>query len=191
MSHFAQKLRRALLPAAVLLAVLVFHFVWLGVFPEKNAVQEQWVSVPESEGPWLTRYVETQSYWLGLSYGMSIAFAAVALRRYREGRFCTARNLAIGGITFSGVLSVVGCYLLGCCGSPMLAVYLNLFGAAFIPMAKPIMAGVTFLSVMLAWWWMNRKSIGGDKSAACCNSSCGCEPTDKTAEAVAVARAPA
>ena len=88
---------------------------------------------------------------------MSPSFAACALRRYRERRLCAARNLAIGGVTFSGFLAVAGCFMLGCCGSPMLVVYLNLFGAAFLPLAKPLMAGVTAVSLAVAWWWLTRR----------------------------------
>lgn len=167
------KLRRLLLPASVFVAVLLLHFAWLGVFPEKNAVQDQWIAAPVAHVSWLSRYVESQSYWLGISYGMSLAFAAIAIRRYREGQFCRARNLAIGSVTFSGVLSVVGCYLLGCCGSPMLAVYVSLLGAAFIPFAKPLVAGVTFLSILLGWWWMNRHSPTKEYPRS---STCDCGP---------------
>lgn len=156
MIQAATMIRRAALPLTVFAAVLAAHFLLLGIFPEQDPAQSRWASADLAQGSWLSRYVEGRSYWLGFSYGLSLAFAAVAFRRYRAGRFCAARNLAIGGVTFSGVLSVVGCYLLGCCGSPMLAVYLSLFGAAFVPLAKPLVAGVTLLSILLGWWWMNR-----------------------------------
>jgi hypothetical protein len=150
--------QRALLPAGAFALVVAIHFVWLGFFPERDAAQIRWVSVSAVErSSWVTRSIETQSYWLGTSYGMSLAFAAAALRRYRERRLCAARNLAIGGVTLSGFLAVAGCYLLACCGSPMLVVYLNLFGAAFLPLAKPLMAGLTVVSLSLAWLWMKRR----------------------------------
>jgi hypothetical protein len=38
----------------------------------------------------------------------------------------------------------------------MLVVYLNLFGAGFLPLAKPLVAVVTTLSIIGAWWWMKR-----------------------------------
>lgn len=177
MTLILPKLRRMLLPASVILAVLLIHFTWVGIFPERNAIQDQWIAAPASRASWFSRYVESQSYWLGFSYAVSLGFAAVALRRYREGRFCTARNLAIGSVTLSGVLSVVGCYLLGCCGSPMLVVYLNLFGTAFIPLAKPLMFGLTALSVSIAWWWMNRKIVKAQSLASsnsCGDPSCPC-----------------
>jgi hypothetical protein len=153
----ALRWRRWLLPAGAFLAVGLAHFLWLGFYPERDPVQAQWVTVP-AHGSWLKTYIQAQSYWLGFSYAFSLAFAAVALRRYREGRFCTARNLAIGGVTFSGALSVAGCYLLGCCGSPMLGVYISLFGAAFIPWAKPLAAVVTLFTIGTAWWWMNLRT---------------------------------
>jgi hypothetical protein len=138
------------------LAVAVIHFVLLGLFPEQNPAQQRWVTViPDSDPSWLTRYIETQSYWLGFSYALMLAFSAVALRRYHENRMCAAKNLTIGGITLSGFLAAAGCYLLGCCGSPMLVIYLNIFGAAFLPLAKPLIAVVTTLTVFIAWRWMN------------------------------------
>jgi len=149
---------RAVLPIAVFLVVALVHYFYLGVFPERNPVQDRWVTAPSgSDDSWLRRYLQSRGYWLGFSYGASLTFAAVAYRRYREQRYCTARNMAIGGVTFSGVLAVVGCYMLGCCGSPMLAVYLNLFGAAFLPLARPLVAALTTLSILGAWWWMNRR----------------------------------
>jgi hypothetical protein len=169
-------IRRALLPAGVFVVVAAAHFTWLGLFPERDPAQDRWAAiaaVPSTS--WLHRYVETQSYWLGFSYALSLAFAAHALRRYREERHCAARNLAVGGITFSGFLAVLGCYLLGCCGSPMLAVYLNLFGAAFLPLAKPLVAGLTTALTAGAWWWMRRQahtSSNAPSNSACEDPSC-------------------
>lgn len=150
-------IRRVGLPIIVFMATGVFHYIWLGLFPETNPLQDQWLVV-EAVPPisWLQRYTETQSYYLGFSYAVALAFASVALRRYREERYCATRNLAIGGISFSGFLAVAGCYLLGCCGSPMLAVYLSIFGATFLPLAKPLIAILTITFIALSWWSMNR-----------------------------------
>ncbi len=158
MRRFGKNLSRALLPLGVFVAVAVAHYCWCGFFPEPNPIQDRWaaVALPESKS-WLKLYFEDQNYWLGYSYALSLAFAAVALRRYREERFCTHLNLALGGVTFSGFLAVAGCFLLGCCGSPMLVVYLNLFGASFLPLAKPLLAALTTISILGAWWWMNRQ----------------------------------
>ena len=152
----AARLRRAILPGTVCVAVAAFHYVWLGLFPEQDPAQSRWVAL-DDERSWFQTYLEVQSYWLGYSYALSFGFAAVALRHYREHRSCGTRNLAIGGATFSSVLAVAGCYLIGCCGSPMLVVYLNLFGAAFVPLAKPLVAALTTVTIAGAWWWMSRR----------------------------------
>ena len=145
------KIRRALLPLAVFLAVLGAHFVWLGLFPEQNPAQSRWAEVPAADRFWLREYLDGGGYWLGYSYSISLAFAAVGIRRYREQRLAASRNLALGSVSLSGVLAVVGCYMLGCCGSPMLAVYLSLFGAAFLPWAKPLIALLTTVTLFAAW----------------------------------------
>ncbi len=154
---FSHRFARVILPASVFVLVWGIHYVWQGYFPEMNPAQSQWVSfgVP-ARMSWLEQYIKSQNCYLGFSYALSLAFAAIALRRYREQRFCCARNLAVGGVTLSGFLAVAGCYLLGCCGSPMLAVYMSLFGATFLPLGKPIIAAITTIFVSAAYWWMNR-----------------------------------
>jgi hypothetical protein len=138
------------------MAVFIIHYLWFGFFPERDPVQDRWQEiVPATQTSWLVRYVKTESYWFGYSYGLSLAFAAVALRRYREAKFCKTKNLAIGGFTLTGFLAVMGCYLIGCCGSPMLVVYLNLFGATFFPLAKPLLAVLTTLTIVAVWLWLN------------------------------------
>ena len=156
------------MPLAVGAGVLLLHFLWLGVFPERDPVQDQWADAPAAvKASWLDQYARSQNYWLGISYGIALAFAAIAFRQYRERGACAARNAAIGGITLSGVLSVLGCFLLGCCGSPMLGVYLSLFGTAFLRAAKPLTAAVTVVSVLLGWWWM-RSHVRADTSCTTC-----------------------
>jgi hypothetical protein len=152
--------RRAVLPMAVFIGVAVFHFVWLYLFPEQNPVQSRWVPVEQGPPP-LRRYMETQSYLLGYSYALAFSFTAVAFRSYREKRSYYAGSIAVGSLTFSGILAVAGCFLIGCCGSPMLGVYLSFFGAAFLPLAKPLIAVLTTISIAVSWWWMNHRSKRG------------------------------
>jgi hypothetical protein len=131
---------------------------WSGLFPKWTRSRPAGLPAWAGASSWLNRYLETQGYWLGYSYALSLAFAAAALRRYREERFCSAKTLAFGGVTLSGFLALAGCFLVGCCGSPMLVVYLSLFGAGFLHLAKPLVAVVTTLSIIGAWWWM--KDVG-------------------------------
>jgi hypothetical protein len=83
----------------------------------------------------------------------------------------------LGGLTLTGFLAVAGCFLVGCCGSPMLVVYLNLFGAGFLPLAKPLVAVVTTLAIIGAWWWMKRRKPSPDPApaASSCNKGCCCD----------------
>lgn len=175
MNWNTNRLRRVLIPACVFIIVFVIHYIWLGLFPERSAAQNLWAPV---ETNWLQTYIASQNYWLGFSYGLSLAFAAYAILRYREERISGARNLAVGSISFTGFLAIAGCFLLGCCGSPMLAVYISLFGAAFlpfIPFMKPFVALVTVISISLALIWMNHRK----KSAVNCEcGESGCNKTD-------------
>jgi hypothetical protein len=184
MDRFAYVLRRGALPLVVFVGVAIVHFVWVGLFPEENPAQQQWAAIPTTVGTgWWRAYVESQSYWLGYSYALAFSFAVMALRWYREQGSCTSRNAAIGGFTFSGLLAVGGCFLIGCCGSPMLIVYMNLFGAAFLPLAKPLMAGITTVSIVAAWIWMYRKSSmaknavnPADSNEVACDCGFHCSP---------------
>lgn len=177
---------RAILPLSIFCLTWIIHFVWLGFFPEQSAGQDKWVAVDSAAAnlSWWQSYLETQSYFLSFSYALSVAFTTVAIRKYREQRFCGAKNLVIGGVSLSGFIAFAGCFLIGCCGSPMLAVYLGLFGASFLPFAKSIVAGVTALFVIGAWWWMNRKqsikqsaisSSALEQSTQTPSEDCGCD----------------
>jgi hypothetical protein len=158
MSLSARRIRRALLPIGAFFLVFSIHYLWLVIFPEQDPAQAKWVVLPQ-ETSHLRNYIETQSYWLGYAYSLSIAFATVVLRRYRESRCGISRNLAVGGVTFSGLLVASGCFLIGCCGSPMLVVWLNLFGVKFLPLAKPFVAFLTTITLGAAWWWMERRTL--------------------------------
>ncbi len=165
-------LKDSLFPLAVFAATAVIHYIWTSASPALVAVPSPWVSLPVEEPTRLSLYLQGGGYWLAYSYGISFAFAAVALRRYIQRRTAAGGGFALGGATFSGLLAFFGCYLTGCCGSPMLIVYLNLFGAGFLPFAKPFIAAVTTLSILGAWWWMTRSDR---KRETCCPSgSCAC-----------------
>ena len=164
----SRALRRALLAPAVLVGVLSLHFLWFSHY----GPQARWVSLDDESGLSLRPYLESQSLWLGLSYSVSLSFAALWLRRYREERLCAASTLTVGGVTFSGALAVGGCYLLGCCGSPMLGVYLGLFGATFLPFTGPAVFALTAVLLSGSWWWMSR--VSGRSSSTESPAPCDC-----------------
>ncbi|HXE73397.1 MAG TPA: hypothetical protein VNO81_12130 [Candidatus Nitrosotenuis sp.] len=147
--------RRFLLPGLAFLAVFSLHLAWSALGPEQDRAQEGWLAVGDPE-PWWQRYLRGQEYWMGFTYALSLSFAVAALRRWREQRCCGAGRMALGGLSLSGCLALAGCWLLGCCGSPLLVVYLSLFGGAFVPLARALVAGLAALSLAIAWWRLER-----------------------------------
>lgn len=140
--------------ATLLLCALVFLAVFAGHAGyhawREAEVAAKWVSLDGVEQPsaW-ARYVERQDYFLGYSYALAVAFTVFALSlsiRQRRGQV----GGVLGGLTLMGALYAAGCFLIGCCGSPMLAVYLSLFGASFLGVVKPIVAGITTVSVVVS-----------------------------------------
>jgi hypothetical protein len=169
------KLRRAfladsILPMALFSATVAAHYLWVSRPPTTPIVDSPWATLPSEASSAFSLYLESGGYWLAYSYGLSLAFAAVAIRRFIRRRTVAGGGFALGGVTFSGLLAFFGCYLTGCCGSPMLIVYLNLFGARFLPFAKPFVAAVTTISILGAWWWMTRvdRRRGCRPSSSCC-----------------------
>ena len=147
------------LVSCVFLAVLAGHFLYV----------TRSVSTASGEGPWasyvferpaasrLSRYVGPGEYWLGLSYSLAGAFAAFclarAIRMRRESLAAPAGGLALGGVLWATV-----CFLTGCCGSPMLPVYLGLLGPKFLGVTKPLAFGVTLLSIAVGYAWMLKRA---------------------------------
>jgi hypothetical protein len=150
--------RRALLPVSVFFLTFIFHYIWLIIFPENDPTQTQWVIIPDNISNF-DKYMDSQNYWFGYIYSICFAFIAVSLRIYKEVRCKTSPKLAFSGMTFTGIIAATGCFVIGCCGSPMLVVWINLFGVKFLPFAKPLLALLTTVSIGIALWWMRRKII--------------------------------
>ena len=135
-------------------------------------------------------YFASDGIWLGLSYAVAAAFTVHALAQFRQNRKSAAAGAA-GGAVMLGALYAAGCFLLGCCGSPMLAVYLGLFGARGAGLAGPLVFAITLLSVGLGWRLMKRKTVCacGDGAqvrdpSPCCSQTipaAGAQTTDRDA----------
>lgn len=153
--------------ATLVVCLLVFSGVFVshvGYHAWREArVAAQWMELDGVDRPsaW-SRYVERQDYFLGYSYALAAAFTAFAVSLTLQQRRREVGGI-VGGVTLLGGLYAAGCFLIGCCGSPMLAVYLSLFGASFLGAVKPIVAGVTTLSVLLSGVYLVRRS-----RAHCC-----------------------
>lgn len=165
--------RRALLPPAVFALTLALHLLWSVRFPAQDPAQTRWAAVAPHGSTGLSGYLARGDYWLGLTYSLALAFAAAAFVRYRATRRCEDRRLALGGVGVSGFLAAAGCFLVGCCGSPMLAVYAALLGSRVVPLAKPGIFLLTAGSLALVGWRSHRAGVLGQSCAedACCGSA--------------------
>lgn len=124
----------------------------------------------------LDPYLQSQDYFVGFSYALGAAFAAWAVGRFLRSRQAALGVGAVGSVTFVGALMATGCFLVGCCGSPMLGVYLGIFGAKALGVGKPLMALVSLFSVVGGYWYMSRHP----KREICLDSSCACRsPSDE------------
>ncbi len=146
-------MKRTLYPALAFLGVFILH----GVYLLWSA--SRWVSLDASP---LSRYIVQQDYFMGLSYGLAAAFTVYSFMRFSAGQRSGLTG-AISGLTMTGILYFGGCFLLGCCGSPMLAVYLSLFGSSYAGFTKPIVLVVTIVSIGLSWLWLERKTRATNK----------------------------
>jgi hypothetical protein len=160
------------LPSVAFLGVLVVHALYIR--QQAAAPSEGWADVGVGSGVWwgFAPYIAEQDYLVGLSYALGAAFGVWALGQYLKTRQAVMAAGAAGSITLVGVLMAAGCFLFGCCGSPMLGVYLGLFGAKALGIGKPLMAAVTVLSVGWGYWYLRRKS-----AKSCCDKDCGCTST--------------
>lgn len=114
----------------------------------------------------LEQYVVRQDVFVGLSYALALAFVVYALMQWRQ----SVKRALAGAVLGTGLASAVwagACFLVGCCGSPMLGVWLGLFGAEALGLTKPLVAGVTLLSVGCGYVCLRRQ--------ACCPNSGRCK----------------
>lgn len=150
--------------AAFILAFLshAFYFGWRTLRSADPCSQS-------SEGALAAAYFGQQEYFMGFSYALAAAFTAYALLKFTADRKRAAAGAA-GGLALTGGLYAAACFLLGCCGSPLLAVYLGFLGASYLSFAKPLIAAITLLSVAGGYFWLARKG------AQCCGDSACCPP---------------
>ena len=162
---------RRILPAFVFLSVFVAHALYSGFWAK--ATPEGWADFDVSSsavGPLgLLAYWRGQDYFVGFSYALAAAFAAWALTRCISNRAKGGAARAAGSVTLVGVLMVSGCFFIGCCGSPMLAIYLSLFGTRVLGFAKPVTALITLASVSCGYWCLSRRFARGECVEACCS----------------------
>ncbi len=159
--------------------VLVFLLHALYIRHESRLPAPGWANAGIVENGWMgfRPYVEAGDYFTGFSYALAAAFGVWAVAQFLRRRQAAAAAGAIGSVSLVALLMTGGCFLIGCCGSPMLAVYLSIFGARALGAGKPLMALVTLLSTGCGYYYLSprfRKSRSHSSSAACCSSSNSC-----------------
>lgn len=160
--------RAWLVGVLVLLAVFCSHAAFL-VWRDQHAAS-QWVTLASrAHSSVFRQYLEREDYLAGYSYGLAAGFTAFALTLSLQRRRRALGGVA-GGFTLMGVLYGGGCFLIGCCGSPMLGIYLSVFGAKILGFLKPLMALITTASVFVSGILVVRRS-----RAACDACAPGCE----------------
>lgn len=122
---------------------------------KSSQISKQWVKVENVSS--LSLYFKQQNFFLSFSYGLAFAFTIYAIQKFIQNRKSGAGGV-ISGITLTGILYFATCFLLGCCGSPMLAVYLSLFGSRFLGFTKPLIAIITTISVLIGYFWIEKKT---------------------------------
>lgn len=113
---------------------------------------------------WFQKYIKGKEYFLGISYGLSFAFMTFAFLKFKENRKVTLK-VALG----SGLLAAIlwfFCFLFGCCGSPMLIVYLNLIGLFSIKVPKFALLLMTIIFIGIGYIWLIRKT-----TKSCCDGN--------------------
>lgn len=145
--------QKVLYPSVAFVGVFMLHAAYL--IWEESQRSAKWLRIEEAS--LFSQYLGQQDYFMGLSYALSAAFTIYAFMKFYTGQRGGLTG-AIGGVTLAGVMYFGGCFLLGCCGSPMLVVYLSLFGSSYLGFTKPIVLIVTATSIALGWTWMEKKS---------------------------------
>lgn len=136
-----------------------------------QSVRAVWSDAPTlSLADLFEKYRTDSEYIIGLSIACSFAFAAFVLRRtFLQTRMQLTAVASASG--FSTFIAVFGCFLVGCCGSPMLAVYAGIFGAALAPFAKWLTLAVTLASIGIGYWWIRRNEKNCLNDCACVTDS--------------------
>ncbi|NIA14517.1 MAG: hypothetical protein GWP08_10590 [Nitrospiraceae bacterium] len=150
---------RWLFISCVFAAILIGHFFYATRPVSSSSGNGAWASFEfeQPEQSRLMHYFEPGNYWLGLSYGLAGAFVTFALTRAVNMRR-QSLGASTGGIALGGLLWVSVCFLTGCCGSPMLPIYLGLLGPKFLGVTKPFTFVLTLLSILIGYTVLLRRA---------------------------------
>lgn len=153
------KFKKALIVLATFIVVFILHILYFKV-TEGGC----------GSAPWLKKYITEEEYFLGISYALSLGFMALAFLKYKESRINALKAAAGGGLL--AIVLWLSCFFFGCCGSPMLIMYLNLIGLSSFKVPKFALLLMTVIFISIGYFCFIREN--------CCNgNSCRKEKDEK------------
>ena len=161
-----------LLPLAAFILVLVGHAFYIRLVAAVPIAG--WAAIGIRDGGFLGLgpYLAAQDYFFGFSYALGAAFGVWAISQFMRQRRAAYAIGTAGSMTLVGGLMASGCFLIGCCGSPMLAVYLAIFGAKAVGIGKPLMAGITLFSTGDGYWYLSHRMKQSGRIDCCADPAC-------------------
>ena len=145
----------SLLGTAAFVAVFVGHVLYLRYLT--SAPQRDWADNFSPSVSFWQGYIISQDYFVSFSYALSASFAVWATARFVYSRRRAAAIGALGGVSLVTFLAAAGCFLIGCCGSPMLPIYISLFGSQSAGIGKPLMALISLISIGGGYLYVMRR----------------------------------
>lgn len=151
-----KKAKNILVPLVTFIIVIFLHLLYFKTTEKKC----------EAIG-WFERYIREQEIFIGISYALSTAFIAFSFLKFKEGRKGALKAAGAGG--FFTIILWLFCFLSGCCGSPMLIVYLNLLGISSLKIPKMLLLLMTILFIGIGYLWLMKKTPKSCYSGKPCN----------------------
>jgi hypothetical protein len=142
------------IPLGVFFLIFSMHVIYSIL--SSIQISKQWVEIEHIN--YFLLYFNQQDFMLGLSYALAGAFTIYTFLKFQKNRKKSGVAGIMGGVTLTGILYGGGCFLIGCCGSPMLAVYMGLFGSSFLGLAKPLVLILTILSIVIGLFWIEKRT---------------------------------
>jgi hypothetical protein len=144
-----------LLGTVAFVAVFVGHVLYLRYLA--SASQKDWADNFNPSANFWQSYIISQDYFVSSSYALSASFAVWVTARFVYSRRRAAAVGAFGGVSLVTFLTAAGCFLIGCCGSPMLPIYVSLFGPKAVGVGKPLMALISLISISGGYFYVVRR----------------------------------
>ena len=144
---------RLALVIATPVAVFLAHLIWNVTVPFRSTSGVLYMAPPIEKRIWA--HIAGDGLWFGASYALAVCFIVIALGRFRDRRR-EALAGAAGGTVLAGGIYAFGCFMLGCCGSPMAVVWLSLLGGRYANLGGVFLFIVTLLSTSAGLWMLSR-----------------------------------